>query len=67
VCGNAELNDDVGFDGSIVEDKDVNPTIGFEGSRVAPSLEGKSENGIVELGGSDVTLKTSDEQRKEVN
>ncbi|GAU18214.1 hypothetical protein TSUD_26780 [Trifolium subterraneum] len=67
VCGNAQLNDDVGFDGSIGEDKDMNPTIGFEGSRVLPSLEGKSENGIVELGGSDVTLKTSDEQRKEVN
>ncbi|CAJ2627926.1 unnamed protein product [Trifolium pratense] len=66
VCGNAELNDDVGFDGSIEEGKDVNPTIGFEGSRVVLSLEGKSENGVVELGGSDVTLKTSDE-RKEVN
>jgi hypothetical protein len=67
VCGNAELNDDVGFDGSIEEGKDVNPAIEFEGSRVVPSLEGKSENGIVELGGSEGTLKTSDEQRKEVN
>ncbi|RDX58605.1 Serine/threonine-protein kinase ATM, partial [Mucuna pruriens] len=71
--GGAELNDDVGFDGSEEEGKGVNLTGGGagEGSQVVRSLEGKSENETAELDGNDATLKALDEQKdiddREVN
>ncbi|XP_027364133.1 uncharacterized protein LOC113871304 [Abrus precatorius] len=64
----AELNDDVRIGGSIEEVKGVNPTGGgaagtpCEGSQVAKSLEGKSENETSELDGNGATLKTLDEK-----
>ncbi|KAG4397679.1 hypothetical protein GLYMA_10G192100v4 [Glycine max] len=67
--GDAELNGDVGFDGSKEEGKGVNPSGGEaaealgEGSQVVRSLEGKSENEIAELDGNDATLKTLDEKK----
>lgn len=68
VCGSVEVNNDVGFDGSVEEGKVVNVAIrgivGFEDSQVVGSLEGKSENEVVELGGNEATLKTLDEQKK---
>lgn len=77
LVGDAELNDDVGFDGSEEEGKRVNPTDGGttgdvgESSQVGRSLEGKSENDAAELEGNDVSLKTLDERKniddKEVN
>ncbi|XP_029128488.1 uncharacterized protein LOC109804853 isoform X2 [Cajanus cajan] len=77
LVGDAELNDDVGFDGSEEEGKRVNPTDGWttgdvgESSQVGRSLEGKSENDAAELEGNDVSLKTLDERKniddKEVN
>ncbi|KAK7343978.1 hypothetical protein VNO77_13146 [Canavalia gladiata] len=75
--GDAEMNDDVGFDGSTEGDKYGNPTgegaamSPCEGSQVVKSLEGKSENEIAVLGGNDTALKTLDEQKntdqREVN
>ncbi|XP_057424362.1 PWWP domain-containing protein 5-like [Lotus japonicus] len=65
----AELNDDVGLDGSVEEDKDVNSAgegaagALVEGSVVLRSLEGESENGTAELDGHDATL---DEQKSVV-
>jgi len=70
VCGNVEVNNDVGFDGLVEQGKDVSVaiggTVGFEDSQVVGSLdEGKSENEVVELGGNEATLKTLDEQKEE--
>ncbi|XP_040869339.1 uncharacterized protein [Glycine max] len=73
----AELNGDVGFDGSKEEGKGVDPSGGEaaealgEDSQVLRSLESKSVNEIAELDGNEATLKTLDEQKniddKEVN
>ncbi|KAJ1405102.1 serine/threonine protein kinase ATM [Sesbania bispinosa] len=58
-----------GNDAELNDNKDVNPTGGgaaeaqLEGSQVVRSLEGKSENEIVELDGNDATLKTLSEQK----
>ena len=75
--GDAELNGDVGFDGSKEEGKGVDPSGGEaaealgEDSQVLRSLESKSVNEIAELDGNEATLKTLDEQKniddKEVN
>ena len=74
VCGDVEVNNDVGFDGAVEEGKDVNVAIGgivgFEDSQVVGSLEeGKSENEVDKLVGNEATLKTLDKQKKgeEVN
>lgn len=67
VCGSVELNNDVGFDGSVEGGKyvTIGGIVGFEDSQVVGSLEeGKSENEVVELGGNEATLKTLDEQKK---
>ncbi|KAL2325036.1 hypothetical protein Fmac_024094 [Flemingia macrophylla] len=67
--GDAELNDDVGFDRSEEEGNSVNPTGGGadgaigEGSQVVRSSEDKSENEAAELEGNGVSLKTFDEQK----
>lgn len=56
-----ELNDDLGFDGSIKEGKDLNPVtegvLGFEGSQ-------DIESEMIELGGNEAALKTLDEKKK---
>ncbi|CAK8571969.1 unnamed protein product [Lathyrus sativus] len=58
-----ELNDGLGFGGSIKEGKDLNPVIegvlGFEGSQ-------DIESEMIELGGNEAALKTLDEKEKEV-
>ncbi|CAJ1976562.1 unnamed protein product [Sphenostylis stenocarpa] len=64
----AELNDDVDFDGSKEEGEGENPTGGEAGaalneaSQVVRFLEGKREDEIAELSGNDATLKALDEQ-----
>ncbi|KAK7278544.1 hypothetical protein RJT34_23574 [Clitoria ternatea] len=64
-----KVNDDVGFDGSKEDVKDVCPIGGgasgdrLEGSENLGSLESKSENERAELYGNDATMKTLDEQK----
>ncbi|XP_058750730.1 PWWP domain-containing protein 5-like [Vicia villosa] len=64
-ASDADLNEDLGFDGSIEKGKDVNPIVegvsGVEG--FVRSLEGNIESEMIELGGNEAALKTLDEKK----
>ncbi|CAI8602984.1 unnamed protein product [Vicia faba] len=66
-ASHADLNHDLGFDGSIEVVKDVNPIVEgvsvFEGSQDVRFLEGNIENEMIEMSGNEAALKTLDEKK----